>query len=517
MRSMGHERSAKVEVEAKLTVGEGFKMVDLTEVVAGAVATAQPARELGAVYFDTADLELTRWGITLRHRTGEPGHPWMLKLPRGADQAVLARDELRFAGTVERIPEPAIDLVRAFTRGRPLIEVARLHTTRLPTLIADAHNRALVEVADDTVSFTTGDADGPGRFREVEIEAASDNRSSWAALDATVARLIDAGARSGRPLPKVVRALGQPATEPPSVVASPVSARSSTIDVVRRLAARSTIQILVNDPGVRLGEDPEAVHRYRVATRRLRSDLRTFRSALDSAPTDEMRAELRWLGGVVGPIRDLDVLGARIAAHARSLPDQDQPGATMVLARLADERRRARVHLTEALRTERYDALLEALVGWASHPPLSPGAKPRERPAAERAGRRVGRRWKQLEAAVGAGGKDPSDDEFHLIRIAAKRCRYAAEAVAPVAGKPARRFAKRVAKVQGVLGDHHDTVVAEAWLRDAAIEVPEARVAIGGLIAIEREERARLRAGWDAAWHRASRKKARAWFSRHRR
>ncbi len=88
--------------------------------------------------------------------------------------------------------------------------------------------------------------------------------------------------------------------------------------------------MLVHDPGTRLGTDPEELHRFRVATRRLRAFLRVARPILDRSWSEPLRAELRWLGGALGPARDLDVLEERLAAAVASL-DEDR-----------DARRRAR-------------------------------------------------------------------------------------------------------------------------------------------------------------------------------
>ena len=113
-----------------------------------------------------------------------------------------------------------------------------------------------------------------------------------------------------------------------------------------------------------------------------------------------------------------------------------------------------------------------------------------------------------------------ADQQLHDVRILAKRARYAADAVVPVAGKPAKRFAKRMAEVQTVLGDHQDTAVAEDWLRAAAQADPEVRLAAGQLIAAERARRAELRAQWPVVWRKAAakkkQKKRRAWPSRAR-
>ena len=78
--------------------------------------------------------------------------------------------------------------------------------------------------------------------------------------------------------------------------------------------------------------------------------------------------------------------------------------------------------------------------------------------------------WKKLRAAVNDLGEDPPDEELHAVRIRAKRCRYAAEAVAPAVGKPAKQFAAAVEQVQEVLGEHQDAVVAGQWLRTHAAD-----------------------------------------------
>lgn len=500
------------EREAKLIPGEGFSMPAFDGMPEGAVIVADAVRELDATYYDTPELELARWGITLRYRRGESGRPWTLKLPENESHTTLARDELRFAGGAEVVPDDARDLLRGFLRGNPLTSVARLCTTRVPLHVRDANGQSLVEIVDDSVEVCEGGS-GLERFREIEVETMVDNRRSHAALRAAVSALVDAGCGSERPIPKLVRALGERAQQPPSVVVAAVGRHASGGDLIRHLTASSVIQILVHDPGVRLGQDPEAVHLYRVATRRLRADLRTFSRLLDEDETKAIRDELRWLGHAVGPVRDLDVLGARFADHARELPDLDQRAASELLARLASSRSDAHQRLLEVLCSDRYDRTLRTLVDSASAPPIAARSERKAaKPATTLARRLVRRRWDQLADTVDAGGDAPTDRQLHEIRIAAKRCRYAAEAFAPVAGRPARRFASLVEDVQTVLGDYHDAVIAETWLRDAAVELVDCRVAIGGLIARERRARARLRGEWPSVWHRASRRKERAWL-----
>ncbi len=110
-------------------------------------------------------------------------------------------------------------------------------------------------------------------------------------------------------------------------------------------------------------------------------------------------------------------------------------------------------------------------------------------------------------------GEHPSDEVLHLIRIRAKRCRYAAEASAPVFGEPAKTFARAVAGLQDVLGEQHDAVVAESWLRQVAISVRrDEAFASGQLVVLERARAAASRERWRVLWAAASRKRLRSWL-----
>ena len=114
------------------------------------------------------------------------------------------------------------------------------------------------------------------------------------------------------------------------------------------------------------------------------------------------------------------------------------------------------------------------------------------------------RPWKKLAKAVKELDDPPPDEQLHAVRIRAKRCRYAVEAVAPVVGKQAKRMASAVAGLQGVLGDHQDAVVAEGWLREAAAAAGVSELVAGELIALQRVEAEERRQAWWAAWREAT-------------
>ena len=164
-----------LEREAKLAAAAAFRLPPMDGLVTAAIAVTRPRLELEATYFDTAEFQLARWGVTLRHRTGEPGPAWTLKLPGGATEQTLERQELRFAGDRVAVPREASDLVRAYVRGRVLIPVARLRTSRNPIEIREPDGTLLAEIVDDAVSVHEGRR-VTSRFREIEIETKDDGR-----------------------------------------------------------------------------------------------------------------------------------------------------------------------------------------------------------------------------------------------------------------------------------------------------------------------------------------------------
>jgi CHAD domain-containing protein len=496
-----------MEREVKLAAWPGFYLPDLDGVIDGVTATPLPTLQLSATYYDTADLRLTRAGLSLRHRVGDGKDAWTVKLPEGSDGPALVRREINFAGGPGTVPAAAADLVRAHVRTGALAPVARLVTRRQRVELRDAAGTAVAEIDDDEVSVLEGRRLA-ARFREVEVELLTDTDPG--VLEAVVVRLREAGAGAPDTVPKVVRALGSLAVTPPEVAPVVLSDDAHVADVVRAAIADGVTRLLRHDPGVRLGDDPEDVHQARVATRRLRSDLRTFGRLLDAEWVRRLRAELGWLGAAFGDVRDADVLDERLRRHAALLPADDAKGVAALLRKLSLGRDEHRVVMLADLESVRYLRLVDALVDAAANPRLLPEA---DSPAKEAAPEIVRRPWSHLEKAVDALADDHGDDALHQVRIRAKRCRYAAEAVAPVIGKPATRLASAVAQVQTVLGDWHDAVIAEHWLRTAGVGGSAAKaLAAGQLIAIERADAAELRQSWRPAWKKASAKKLREWL-----
>jgi CHAD domain-containing protein len=453
----------ELERECKLEVAAGFLLPEL------------PGERLRTVtlvsaYHDTPGRRLAAAGITLRRRTRARSVRWQLKLP-----AEGGRFEVELAGRGAEPPPEAHEHLAAHLRGEPLVLAATLRTRRLGRRVF----RDEVAVADVFHDVVTVDEKSAVRARldEVEIELlpAGDDRD----MRRLAKTLCRAGAVVGDERPKVFRVLDLPAGEAaPAADASPEG----------RLAAMLAAQVramLVADPAVRLGLGAEALHDFRVATRRMRALLRAAREGLDERWGDELRAELGWLAGETNDARDLDVLTEELRPRVERLGDPDrEPGARLVDG-LEEGRAAARERVLSALATPRYFALVDRLVAEAGTPPLSgKGLHLGKLVAAER------RRMRK--AATRLGGAD-DDAAMHRLRIAGKRVRYAGELAALPGDGAGQAFIRAAKDLQDVLGAHHDSVVAEERLRGLAAG-SEAEVALAAGRLVEQEARRRAKA-----------------------
>lgn len=459
-------------------------------------------QHLHAAYYDTADLRLARAGASLRHR--EDG--WTVKLPGAADVA-LVRTELHVDGPAGNPPAGAADLVHALTRGAPLELVANIDTERRGILLKTGDGDLVAEAVDDAVTVHGGSSHDT-EFRELEVEFADGVSAKLVGRVADCLR--DAGAGVPHLVPKVVRALGPRALDAADLVPpGDLDFASTPTQVLRAAIARSTARLIAHDPGVRLGGDAEDVHQARVATRRMRSDLRTFRRVLDPEWDESLRAELKWLGDALGAVRDTDVLLARLQQRVDELEAADRAAGDRILDILRGHRAEARGELLAAMRSDRYVALLERLLAAARAVPPSTDGLDFELDVSDLAVKP----WRKLRDSVHALDEDPPDPELHQVRIRAKRARYAAEAVVPAVGKGPKRFAKAVADLQDVLGEHQDAVVAGQWLREhVPADDGEAAFVAGQLAVVEAAAAQASREAWPVAWREARRGGLRRWM-----
>ncbi|MDK1474396.1 CYTH and CHAD domain-containing protein [Streptomyces sp. 549] len=473
MVAVVRETERKYETEA----GREIPSAELAGLAGVAGTTDSGSTSLDALYYDTRDRRLAAEGITLRRRSGGHDAGWHLKMPLepGVREEIQAPDQ-------EELPAALAGLVRSRVRDHALEPVMRLRTRRAVTLLHDTAGDTLAEVAVDEVEAehqTTGRTAG---WTETEVELVSGDP---ALLDTVEERLLAAGLRPASHTSKLQRARvetadpghqrgssGSSGGDQAEQVPPPATAGEAVLGYVRA-QVRALVEL---DPAVRR-DAPDSVHRMRVATRRLRSALRTHRAVLDATATAPVVEELRWLTGELGVDRDREVLADRLQTAVDDLPRALRTGPVRGRLRLFDRARRSgtRRRLVTVLDSRRYLDLLDSLDSLLAEPPMLAAA---HRPAAKVMAKAVRRDFDRLAARVGealAAEPGPERDEaVHTARKAAKRTRYAAEAARPVLGKPAKRYVRHMKALQSLLGEHQDSVVARGALRELAAQAQAA-------------------------------------------
>jgi len=459
-----------LEPDLKLDVDPGFRLPELG-------GRPLPPRLLTSTYYDTAGRRLLHAGVTLRRRVENRTGVWQLKLP-----SETGRYELEERGGPSRPPEAFLRLLPAFLRGGATLEpAATLRTRRTGVAVGNRADR--IEVVVDTVSVLDGRRVASS-FAEVEAEVVSGDGASLPAIGKALRK---AGARRGTGRPKVAQVL-EP--EPPE----PAPEDHDPIARLRRLLVDQYEAMLANDPGVRLGEDAEALHQARVATRRSRALLRAARGLVAPWWAEPLRAELAWIGGLLGPVRDLDVLLEHLDAEAAALAGEDARAFRRLRKRLATERDRDREKLLAAMDEPRYFRLLDTLERARTAPPGDSEVSLTEIAAVA---------FTRLRRAVKRLPSRPTDDELHAIRIDTKRARYAAELAAPALGKAGAKLVDRAKDLQDVIGEHQDAVVAELRIRELAARAGgRTGLAAGRLVERQRARKRAARRAFPDAWRR---------------
>ncbi|CAL9437419.1 CYTH and CHAD domain-containing protein [Streptomyces sp. NPDC014344] len=475
----------KREIERKYESHDAA-LPDLTRVPGVASVRERGVTHLDATYHDTADQRLSAASITLRRRTGGSDAGWHLKFP----VAPGVRDEIR-APLSDTLPDELAALVRSRVRDRELRPVVRLRSDRDVRHLLDDQGRLLAEVSVDTVHAErlTG-AGGTARWTEIEVELADDGDPD--VLDKVEKRLRKAGVRPSTSSSKLARALAEtapdaetggtaggdgtpPATAPgaaprhkhrPRPHGTPVTAGDHVLAYVR--AQRDALVEL--DPAVRQ-DVPDAVHRMRVATRRLRSTFRSFRPVLDRAATDPVAADLKWLAAQLGADRDQEVLAERLTQALSRLPDDQITGPVADrLATWSEARHKGAHHqLVAVLDSRRHLTLLDTLDALLADPPLrkKAGAGP-DKVLAKAVRKDFAKLAGLVEHALELAPGPERDTALHEARKKTKRTRYAAEAAAPALGEPAEKAVRDMKSLQSLLGDHQDSVMARRTLRELA-------------------------------------------------
>jgi triphosphatase len=468
---------------------------------------AKPARRLVDRYLDTEDWRIARAGFVLRTRQRGRGVELTMKDTKPADPDGL-RHRLELT---EPVPDgksvleadgPVTRRVDALVGRRPLVQVLQVRTRRRPYSLR-AGGAEVAEVALDETVIVAGTERPVARLSRVEVEVVP----SWAgALAQTVHDLRSATGLRPATTSKYeagLQAAGVAVPGPPDVGPADVPRHATLADLALAVLRAQVRELIAHEPGTRMGEDPEELHDMRVATRRLRAAFSVFADVFGGRG-GALEAEVRWVAAELGAVRDLDVQlerSKKAAAWAAARFGEEFEHALGTLSALIEgERAEARRHLVESLDSDRFQQLVTALVAVAREDPARMGDASAV-PAAGALALVVEERRRRALSASRRAKRSGEAHDFHRLRIRGKRLRYAVEFTTALYGRPASRFATKLAGLQDALGRIQDAEVGAGRLVGLAGPPepgrpslpPEALFAIGGLAERYRAESEELR------------------------
>ncbi len=491
------------------------------------LALAAPERAAHTdTYLDTPDWRFHRAGQALRVRryggTAEATFKTFGMVQDGArhrheiTEPIKAPARLPFAALPARLaalPGPVGQRLRAVTAGAL---VQRLFESRVDreTMLARRDDRDAAEIAFDTVRVLGDPKGAPLILLRLEVEARGGDTAGLnafvdalrdeCALKPADASKFELGLKMGGLHPVFAPYLGAPATEAELIQ---LTGGAPTIGLLAFTVMRERFaQFAANEPGARMGDDPEFVHDMRVATRRLRAAMGLFQPFLPRR-AQALRDELRWVAGALGAVRDLDVQLEHLAHAVPAEPDSPETAAAYAdISRvLRAQRDGARTALLGALNSQRYAELVGGFEELLR-------AGPHKADVVNRKARRIlpsliVDRYRKVRRGGDPLGEASPAAEYHALRIRVKRLRYALEFSRPVFGPAVDAFIPGVLAVQDILGGYQDAMVAIAHMRalslsEEAFIAPHMVFALGEMSQQRASQAEALRAQFPEAYER---------------
>lgn len=451
------------EIKRKYDVTPSTSVPDLLSIDGVARVEQSQVCALDTVYFDTEAFTLAAHHITLRRRVGGDDAGWHLKLPVSGDERSELHEPL--GADPESVPRRFREHFAVVVRSQRLTPVVRLTTHRTVHRLRGQGGELLALFCDD--AFETVRLFGePLRrsWREWEVELVDGDVPLLDAAERLFA--VNRISRSDSPS-KLARALGDSVPQHPE----PEELEPGTAGALLATALREYRDEFVhNDPLVR-ADQPESIHDMRIAIARFRATVGTFHTLLPENEVSMLRRELGWIGHILGAVRDLDVIAARLAGRLRTetAPPVIEPIAKRISRQLAQETLEAKTVLLDNLDSQRYFRILDAVDAFLADPRLRKRAAGT---ATEVLQRLINHRIHALLAAIRSAREttDPPrhDHALHEVRKAAKAVRYGAELLLAVRPQRARRLVKAAKQLQDALGAQHDSVLVRHSLERLA-------------------------------------------------
>lgn len=461
----------QLEVEWQFTTPDTARVINWLEsgVVPGYTVTPGKTKDLNDTYFDTAGWHIHRARFTCRVRDKGDSSELTLKSMADAVGSMRSRREMTEALEPGALPMaaagPCGETLRLIAGRHPLEPIFALHTHRQTFMLADTAG-TLGEIAVDETAIPVEGA-APARLLrvEVEVDAAAVGRAQrFVDLLVATCKLEPAGTSK---FEAALQATGKTVTSPTTGLGSTAIDDAMTAGEVAFAVMRKQFATFVNnEAGTRIGDDIEALHDMRVATRRLRAAMSAFRPFLPPRIL-VFREQFGWIATVLGEVRDLDVQIERMEEWRAGVTEAQSAALNSVEQLFLQRRHLARRRMLFALNSRRYDLLVERFAAFLSRGPARSYA-PGQAPILSVAPDLVERRYLKVRKMGDRIRPSSPPTDYHLLRIDAKKLRYALEFVGGIYGKQAVDFSVRATAMQDVLGLHQDADVAMHMLHEMA-------------------------------------------------
>jgi triphosphatase len=500
-----------IEREIKFRLPEGKNPQALRQVVESAGFRFEPAGTIAQDdrYLDTEDWALYRGGLALRLRSDGHGLRLQAKTVGSEADSLLTRVEWVQGAPAGDPPWGTLD------PGPVTALLQSLRGMRIPERLAV---RARVINDRECFRWLRGDtllgsltvdhvSVPPATFREVELELLNGADEALVEVRRVIEERLGLSSGVETKLAAALTAKGERLPERDER-AFAIGPADRLLDVAHKIFGRQLTRTLWNEPGTRMGVDPECLHDMRVAIRRLRTALQVLSEGFPPAVREELEGDARWIGRSLGQIRDLDVGLERVQELESEAALFEQPALRIFREYLSQRRARRRLRLIERLDSGRYASFVIKARGWVEGgPPAAVLATEGVVPAYSAAPRIIGRWMQSMREAFDTAHRSMEPTDLHELRIAAKKARYAIEYFAELEGPSAIQRAKRIAGLQDFLGEHQDTLFLLRRMRRYARKVPrsdrELTLGAGSILGhferAARIKRGKLREEWEKA------------------
>ena len=420
-----------------------------------------------SVYFDTNGQKLRKKGLMLRVR--REGRHYTQTIKATANAGTFQRDEweAEIAGHDPNLDEAngtALEpvLTKKLRRALKPVFETRVRRTTYPLV----NNGRAIELTVDRGTIETGKRSLP--LCEIELELKRGN----------AAELFDVAHELTQALPArlAVKSKSERGYEildgrqelPVKAAAVDLHAGVSAREAFKTVAFACLKQVINNEPALIRG-DPEGVHQMRVGLRRLRAAMSLFAALLRDPQTAAIKSELQWLGGELGPARELEVLVNRVVAPMKRQRRRWR-GMPSLSHEFAERRDAALSRAQAAVQSARFRVLTLDVAAWLEAglwtSPQDDLVRDRgDLPIEQFAFEQLARRWRKVRKK-GRVLERLDARSRHKLRIQTKKLRYAAEFFATLfstkrALKRRKQFLPALERFQDGLGDLNDIAVHE--------------------------------------------------------